>query len=279
MANFKIVANEEELLFFHENILPPLLPTEVYFLSLSSRNKYLTEEEKKVYELGRNEMFAKTIVRDSTWERFIRAIRRLECDERGYTTKNDMPIPQKSLVCYININPSNTIKALNEFNKITNEYMFELANTAIGGKDQENILNRINKIDNNLMTCYQTATGTKYWIDFDLDVSKAWKPYNDPTITQWLEAKGITKGHYYWIATKSGYHLLLDKQKIKFNPFQLVELLTNRYANDFIEYTLKYCPEQYPGACKFEIIKNDNAMIPMPGTFQGEYPVRIINKN
>jgi len=41
------------------NILPDLQKDEVYFVSLSARNKLLTPEERSFYSLGRTEMFAR----------------------------------------------------------------------------------------------------------------------------------------------------------------------------------------------------------------------------
>ena len=186
-----------------------------------------------------------------------------------------MPIPSKCMVCYININPSNTLKALNEFNKIINEYMFELSNIAINKLDSENIMNRLNKIDNNLMTCYQQAVGTKYWVDFDLDIDKSWKVYNEVVLKEWLPKKGILT--YYWIDTKSGYHLLVYKEDLKFNPQELVDFIKQGYCNWlFYEYDYETAQEKL-NSC--EIIKNNNAMIPLPGTFQAGHVVRVINKD
>jgi len=271
-----LIADIDELKWFFDNVLPPLAPTEIIFLSLSARNKYLTEEERLHYGLGRTEMFTKTIVREHTWEKFLKTIRRFECNEAGYLTKNGLPIPSKTLVCYININPSNTLKALNEFNKIINEYMFELSNVAVKSIPADNILNRINKIDNNLMTCYQQATGTRHWIDFDLDVDKGWKAHEDEVLKKWMLAKGLKT--FYWLDMKSGYHLLIKKDELKFNPSELIEEINFCYSDwvcDEYEGDLDTIHDKIDNA---EIIKNDNAMIALPGTFQGGHIVRVLNK-
>ena len=270
-----LIADIDELKWFYDNILPDLKQTEIYFLSLSGRNKYLTDEEKEYYQLGRNEMFSKSIVRERDWNKFFRKIRKLECNEEGYTTKNNLPIPSKCMVCYININPSNTLKALNEFNKVINEYMFELSNVAVKKLDSDNIMNRLNKIDNNLMTCYQKATGTKHWIDFDLDVDKNWKIYDEIVLKEWLTKKGIVT--YFWIDTKSGYHLLVYKEDLKFNPQELIDFIRQGYGNWlFYEYNYEEAQEKL-NSC--EIIKNDNAMCPIPGCYQGGHIVRVLNKD
>lgn len=270
----KLIHDVDELKWFFDNIIPQLKPTEVIFLSLSARNKYLTDKEKVSLELGRTEMFAKTIVREKEWERFLRTIRKLECDERGYTTKNNSPIPSKAIVCYININPSDTLKALNEFNKVINEYMFELSQVAVNKRDPENIFNRLNKVDNNLMTAYQQSTGTRLWIDFDLDIDKNWKVYEEVVFKDWMKKKGILT--YFWIDTKSGYHLLISREDLRFNPKELVDFIKQGYCNWlFNEYDYEMAQEKLDSC---EIIKNDNAMIPVPGCLQGGYPVKVLNK-
>lgn len=266
MAQVKIIGDINELKWFFDNIMPPLLPSEVYFLSLSARNKYLTEDERKSLELGRTEMFQKTIVRERSWERLKRTLRKMECDEEGYTTKNNSPIPSKCIVCYLNINPSDTLKALNEFNKVINEYMFELSRIALKKLDSGNIMNRLNKVDNNMLTAYQQATGTRYWIDIDCDVNKEFKIYESEKFkTFMIDNMKITR--YYFIDTKSGYHIIIDKTQLKNDPNKIVEELTKEY----IDFT-KGLDNDY------EIILNKNNMIPMPGTLQADHIVRVINK-
>lgn len=259
----QIVYDENEIKWFFDNILPPLAPAEIYFFSLSARNKYLTMEEREIYGLGRTEMFEKTIVRERNWEKFIKKIRRLECDTRGYVTKKGFPIPPKTMVLYMNINPSNTLKALGMLNKLTNEYFQEMSSLILKGGDTDNFFNRINKIDNNLMSYYQQATGTVHWVDFDFDVPK------DINIvdysTEILKNFNIT--NFHWIDTKSGYHCLVDSKQIRFNPNDLLNK---------IEEILRIEAGIFLDEEKHEIIYNNNAMVPLPGTLQGGHPVKLL---
>lgn len=263
MEYVKIIHDEKELKWFFDNVMPPLKETEVYFISLSARNKYLTEEERKHYELGRTEMFEKSIIRRKEWDRFIRLIRKFECDTRGYTTKNHMPIPAKSLVCYLNVNPSDSFKALSNFQGLIHEYYTEMsALLTQPNRNTENFFNRINKIDNNLMTMYQQATGTRHYMDIDFDFEEK-QPHIIEPITDYLKDKGIEE--HYWIDTKSGYHLLINRNQLKFNP------------NDIIKFCFKQIGEESKDGVK-EITLNKNEMIPLPGTYQGQYPVKVLNK-
>jgi hypothetical protein len=272
-----IIASVGELKYFFDEVLKPLGPTEVFFLSLSARNKYLSEEKRDYYHLGRSEMFAKSIVREYSWERFLRTIRRFECHREGYLTQNGLPIPSEALVCYININPSETLKVIREFDRILSEYTFELLNTAVAGRDRENILNRLNKIDNNLLTAYQKSTGTKHWIDFDMDVDKRWKPFESVRIKAFLASKDIGDSEAVWVDTKSGYHLMIARDKLKFNPADLVAELAESYR-----FWLKESVSEDKAHELWEsreIIVNKNQMIPLPGTFQGNHIVTVLNKH
>lgn len=268
----KLIHDLNTVNWFYNNILPELKPQESYFLSLSARNKYLTAEEKEIFNLGRNEMFNKQIITERNWNIFLRTLRRMECDNRGYLTKNNLPIPMKTLVCYININPSDSLKALKEFASTIDEYYYEIAMKSKTGSEINSTLNRFNKAPNYFTTCYQKATGTRHWIDFDFDVPKLdvalQKEFID-TLTLKLKQRGVNR--ICWVDTKSGYHLLVSKEELKFNPVDFVEQAWRLVR--ILGIVKK--EDRY----KYEIIYNKNAMIPLPGTFQGGYKVRILQQS
>jgi len=60
----QIIYDEDQVRQFHA-LLKPLVKDEVYFLSMSARNKYLTQEERELYNLGRSEMMSRKIVKTS----------------------------------------------------------------------------------------------------------------------------------------------------------------------------------------------------------------------
>jgi len=264
---YKFIHSIDELKYFYNNVLPPLKETEVYFVSLSARNKYLTDIEKEELDLGRTEMFCKSIIRKNEWNRFLRTIRKFECHKEGYTTRTGASIPEKAIVCYININPSSTPRTIQTFKQVMAEYDTELISIALGDRQNtSNIAQRLNKIDNNLYTCFQNSGGIKHWIDIDMDVNKEYKPFNRVSSVFLLE-KGIT--NFHWIDTKSGYHLLIKRDELKFNP----QIICDYFINDYVHSLPTKCFDT-----KFEIVLNKNYMIPLPGTFQGGYPVTILNK-
>ena len=256
----ELIHDEEELRWFFDNVLPELAPHEVYFLSLSARNKYLSEQERLDNPLGKAQMFGKTIVREKDWAKFSRAIRRLECDELGYTTKNGSPVPSKCLVCYLNINPSDMVTAIKEFQTVLTEYAGEAFSLAMNNRNSLDLARRFTRLDETLLNKVQVSRGTRYWMDIDFDVNKS---FRRDLAEVFLLEHHITR--YYWIDTKSGFHLLIDKSQLKFNPGDFITYCTVELMGD--------SPEDK------EIIINKNEMIPIPGTYQGGHKVSILNKS
>lgn len=246
-----LIYSEEEIKKFYSNVLPPLSNSEVYFVSLSARNKYLTQEERVLLNLGRTEMFERRIVRNNDYNKFIRTIKKFEVKDGSYTTKNNSIIPDKCIICYININPSNTLKALNEFNKTINEYYLEISICASEGRDPTNILSRINKCDTLLMNCFQRNRGKKHYIDVDFDTKNALALI---AFTDELTSKEV---EHHIIETKSGFHVLLKSDTITYNFTKKLNELNNESVDG-------------------EIVVNKNGMVPLPGTLQGGYKVKLI---
>ena len=265
MSYHKLIWSEDELRKYYDLILPDLNPFEVFFVSLSARNKYLTEEERITYKLGRTEMFERRIIREKSWDRFLRTIKKYEVVKGAYTSVDGSAVlPDKCLLIYININPSNMIKALNEFNKTVSEYYMEVV---VSKNDNKSIDKRFNKLDRNLMTAIQKSRGIKKWIDIDIDMSKSylenfgksdWKKINK-NLQEIVRHNQTGELKYHIIETKSGYHILIDKNTLSFNPNFICERLRSNFSNE-----LEEC------------IINKNAMIPLAGTLQGGFEVKIL---
>lgn len=249
----KVIHDESQILDFSQ-ILPENGPLETYFVSLSSRAKYLTEAERLHYGASRNEMFCQKIIRKKN--RIIKAIRGMETNPQAYVMKNGDPIPAHSLVCYINIDTSSTVKALSEFKGIISKYELELTMCMLDHHNPENIMERFNKADKLLIDCYQRNKGTKKFIDVDFDVPKT-QEYQEMVadFCQGLLEKDIRS---YIIDTRSGYHVLFERKNLKFNYNEKIKEMS-----DYLKLN----------GDVGEIVHNNNAMIPMPGTYQGGYPV------
>lgn len=279
---YKFIFDENELRKFYDLILPDLKSNEIIFVSLSARNKYLNEEEQLQYGLGRTEMFDRKIIHSKDWSKFLKTIRRFETNEGSYLTKIGKNIPEKCITTYININPSCVLKAYREFNNIYTDYLFELSQCVVNGHRTDNIMNRLNQIDHTLMTCLQKNRGTKIWLDIDFDVPKSL--FNAPVeMKDYLNKyKGLI---YYWIDTRSGYHLLINRSTLSFNPNDIcvegikvlkVILENKKYDKVTWDFNNIYVKDDQGNEIHYEIIVNKNEMIPLPGTIAGGHKVRIL---
>ena len=68
----KFIHNEEELRWYHRNVLPRLGLYETYFLSLSARNKQLSKEEREYLQLGRTEMLERKSLTTNNEDFFVK---------------------------------------------------------------------------------------------------------------------------------------------------------------------------------------------------------------
>ena len=232
---YKIIHDIDEIDRFLDFLYKPLSDNEAYFISLSARNKYLTEQEREYYSLGRTEMYAKTIVYDK--EDCIKKLYRFQCDDLGYTTRNGKTIPSKTMVCYANINPADMTKAYLNF-------------TARVAKEYPNVKN----IHNWLMIEIQKSRSKKYWLDIDID-SENWE-----TLQEVLSHMLVNIPHMV-IKTKSGCHMLVDMQKLK----------EENLGRQLHETAQRLTKELEVG----EVVINKNEMVPIPGTYQANVPVTI----
>lgn len=230
------------------NLFPPLEQHEVLFVSLSARNTYLTEDERRHYNLGRSEMFGRRLIRNN--DDYERILTSLVDSLPSFRTRNGQVMPEKSLVVYANINPSSGVKALKQFNDITNGVVMQEVESY--GKYQHN---NWKKLDTLLMNCYQRAQSKKVFVDIDCDTKDI------KIINEMLDVFKENLVKYYVIVTKSGYHVLIDKSTIKFNYTGIVQEAHRKIIDKYGEG---------------EIIVNTNAMVPVPGTLQAGFQVRFI---
>jgi hypothetical protein len=253
----KLISDESEIKRF-VGILPHLALDEVYFVSLSARNKYLTDKEKQEIGLGRAEMFNRRLVKcasnpDEAFDMYLRTIKSFECIYGGITTKSHEIIPDKCLVVYANINAVSGKKALRLFLSKAIDNIFD--STA-----DVNCIAKMASLDSMLMNCYQQSRSTKKFIDIDFDI-----PANAyDLLVQFIRVLKENNITYYVIKTKSGYHVLMQTDTIKFNYN-----ITVHELNATAQY--RYGKEHV------EVIQNKNEMIPVPGTYQGGFPVTFLD--
>jgi hypothetical protein len=262
IENYQFLIDEYILRFFWDYGIPPLKKNEIYFLSLSARNKRLDEDERKYYQIGRSEMFAKQQIRHDSFDELLKHVKRFECREDAYLTKAGLPYPAKVLVCYWNLCPVDAYKAMKDQMSYLTEILSSLADSAIknsqGGIDES--FYKIRKSFDTCQSLFARNFGTKYWIDFDIDGTFTETDcFNIRDIIFTLGA--CNTGDVMIIKTAGGAHFLIKKSTIHVNPLHI---------SDGIFMKMK--------ANIKEIVVNKNEMCPLPGTRQyGDHVVNILN--
>lgn len=225
--NYTIIKDEQKFREFIE-WLPELKNGEAYYVTLFARKKYCKDDTIKL-----DKAQLKRFTSDKSY--LYSKVKQLECKFGAYTT-NGLPIPQDALALYISINPRSYEKAaknaLIKFAKLVTE-------PYNGYNPQAEVLSEI-----------QTATGTKYYIDFDFDGINSEELYN------LIDETKINKSCLRFLQTRGGVHLLvkLDEVDPKFKKSYYMHLSS-----------LPNCD-----------MKGDN-IVPVPGCTQGEFVPYFFN--
>lgn len=157
--------------------LPELTEDECFYMSLFARKKYCPE---LIKSNDRTQL-----VRWTTKKEYILDdLRRLEI-RYGTLKLRGQPVPQESLVVYINPNPRSQSKALHELGKkcweLTKGKGFDVTQEAI--------------------SCLQRSKSYTYVVDFDIDT----RDFDLSLITQI-----IPEETYKVVQTRGGYHILVN---------------------------------------------------------------------
>src|SRR5574344_510566 len=253
MKCFDFIKDEKELRWFYDHIFVQPTAGESYMEVLSARNKALTEDERKLYHLGRSEMMKMEVLKGGqdkiTWERFLSFCKRFNFDETSMLTDSGLPYPEKALVLYWYINPSSEIKVADELIKYIMLNKTELLN-AYERSSKNGIIEskiKISKISYMSKSLHACCPSTKYYVDFDLDCDREFLKKN------YLALKSVittffASGSFFIAETKGGWHILVKHEQIKFNPTlfcnSLIEAIKNlngeatEYDSYFIDITV-----------------------------------------
>ena len=332
---YQMIADEDELHWFFDHVIMRPQVNESYSAVFVSRHKKLTDEETKTFGVTRKEgEFLATVafklrnVKDAssknnpelwTFEQFLQRVKRFNVDKGAYTTSEGKPIPEKTLAVLFYVNPCDDMKVCKQFVDKYNDTNERITKAALSGKMNDDIYAQFQwfgKADSNIKHYKAQCKGSKYWMDFDIDVPKWFKekkitdktnlvPHfeainknykafmNKPLLDTKIFDDCVTyydglialfdyfyhKGNYVVVDTSGGYHILVRTTAIKDNPTNVCNAV-----QIFYEFAIKYCSEEpyvnEKGECKFECVLNDSQIpgLPLPGTYQYGRPVTVLNK-
>lgn len=320
---YQMIADENELHWFFDHVIMRPQVNESYSAVFVSRHKKLTKEEQEEFGLTRKEAeflatqtFKMRNIKDGsskddptlwTFEQFLSRIKRFNVDKGAYTTSTGQPIPTKTLAVIFYVNPGDDMKVCKKFVEEYNDVNEAISKTMLNGKTTaENYQSYqwFGNAESNIKHLKANQKGSKYWMDFDIDVPKWFKDAHLEEVgvrdyahnKEWQGKSGYEsymrfylklkeelnntfgKGNYVVVDTSGGYHVLVRTSAIKSNPHDFCKKVENIYKEGLKLGFSEYLDEK--GNCKFECIINDSQIpgLPLPGTYQYGRPVTVLNK-
>ena len=235
MKYHNFLLDEDELKKFHELILPELGQDECFFVMIGARRKYLTDEQKELYNLNGSDMLKRVTVRSNKYQVLKDAILELCCPEDRYRDKNGLNIPHNAFTLYITPNARDARRA----------------SVGVVQKMTEALLNPNTplKLENMMLSEIHKYSTNKVWMDFDVD------PKDRDNLDNILESlyDRLGASEYETVITRSGAHVLLKKSEI----------------DPKVKATFYKSVQQLSNAMEGEIEIKGDTMLPVPGCSQG----------
>lgn len=319
---YQIIADENELRWFFDHVVQKPQVNESYSMVFVCRHKKLTKEEQKTIGLTRSqsEFLATQSVRkkaftgenadaaDSwTFSNFLKHVKRFNVDKYAYTTALGDPLPEKTLTVIFYVNPCDDIKVADAITEQISNAKTALTKALLSGKSVSEMLQHyqvFGNLENNVKHFKANQKGTRYWMDFDIDVPQWFKDAHSEKVgvrdyalnNAWQGKSGYEsymrfylklkeelnntfgKGNYVIVDTSGGYHVLVKTSAIKSNPHDFCKKVETIYKEGLKLGFSEYLDDK--GNCKFECIVNDSQIpgLPLPGTYQYGRPVTVLNK-
>lgn len=291
---YNMVLDETELKWFFDQIIEKPLEYESYMILLACRGKKLTDEEREFTKVGsRGEMMREELIhcrgglkQEWNFDIYRQAFYRYNCDKRSLLTTAGVPYPEHAMTVYSVINPSNEIDCIEDTFEHYNSERKNLTSAILRGSKigVEDHLVKMPKIFEHMKSCHAAHTSRRIWLDFDMDIKSEYRSvevYEE--CYQILHKVGLQlfgKGNFAIIKTNGGYHTLVKKSCLKFNPQNFIDEVYNQAENpNFQKYFAEFmlndsCHKTKTGN---NVIKR-SAMIPTPGCRQYDsFPV-VMNK-
>ena len=291
---YNMILDEAELLWFFEHIIQKPLAYESYMIMLSCRGKKLSDEEREYTKVGsRGEMMKEEFIRckgglKQNWnfDIYKQAFYSYNCDKRSLLTTAGVPYPEHAMVVYSVVNPSNEIDCIEDTFEHYNQERKNLTAAILKGSTPgiQDHLVKMPKVFEHMKSCHASHTSRRIWLDFDMDIKKE---YRVSSVFEEIYAalyqageKLFGKGNFAIIKTCGGYHTLVRKECLSFNPNNFLEEVYRQAKNpNFEEYIDEFVANDSSHKSKDgkNTIKR-SALIPTPGCRQYDsYPI-VMNK-
>ncbi len=284
MSN-SLIWSENQILDFYDTIYPWESvedPFHTEFFCLAARKKYMTDEQKRNTNLGDTCMMFKTIIKEHNPKKFFSKILQADSCSDFFLDRDDNYIPKECMVYYININRTNVLKAMREFKSLINEWDYDLATLLefSNTNKKQNIGNQLKTAQNNLLKSFQDPKNAEsYWLDIDCDCGVEFdaNKYKEK-LTEFLATTQA-----YVISTHGGCHILIAKETISEYNKNMAQIFSKKEMkekamtlNKILNFVKEMLSEDFSKEEIKEIKLNQNNAVPLPGTFQGGFPVSFV---
>lgn len=311
---YSVVADEKELKWFFDHVIQRPQVNESYSAVFVCRHKKLTKEEQETLGLTRKEgeflatqTFRLKNIKEGknandpdlwTFDNFLKRLKRFEVNKEAYTTSTGEPLPDRCLATIFYVNPGDDMKVCRAFVDEYMEVTEAISKAMLNGKttaDNYQSYQWFGNAESTIKHFKANKKGSRFLMDFDIDVPAWFKNTKDqdvyapPKVTHFITGyykqminylnEDFGKGNYVIIDTSGGYHVLVKTSAIKSNPHDFCKNVSELYNIAVSAYGEEpYLDEK--GNCKFECIVNDSQIpgLPLPGTYQYDRPVTVLNK-
>lgn len=237
---YNMVLNEDELRWFFDHIIEKPEPQESYMVCLACRGKKLTEDEREYTKVGsRGEMMREELIRTKgglkqewNFDIYKQAFYRYNCDKNSLLTSSHVPYPEHAMTVYSVLNPSDEMNCIEDLINEYNTRRRDMTNAA-RKNSREGIydsLVKMPKIAEHLKSCHAHNCPRRIWIDFDMDVKKVFRTTEKmKEIQEVIHEVGLElfgKGNFAILKTSGGFHTLVRKDCLKFNPNDFITNVT-----------------------------------------------------
>lgn len=293
---YNMVLNEDELRWFFEHIIEKPLAYESYMITLACRGKKLTDAERDYTKVGsRGEMMREELIRcrgglkqEWNFDIYRQAFYAYNCDKRSLLTTAGVPYPEHALVVYSVVNPTNEIDCIEDTFEHYNKERKNLTSAILRGSQPgiQDHLVKMPKVFEHMKSCHASHTSRRIWLDFDMDIKKEFrvsdvfeKSYG---ALHMAGEKLFGRGNFAIIKTSGGYHTLVRKKCLTFNPNNFLKAVIDEAVStgfSLSDYVDEFVANDSAHKSKDgnNVIKR-SALIPTPGCRQYDsYPV-VINK-
>ena len=297
---YNMILDEEELRWYFEHIIQKPLEYESYMILLSCRGKKMSKEEREVTKIGsRGEMMREKIIhcqgglrQEWNFDIFKQAFYSYNCDKRSLLTPAGVPYPEHAMVVYSLVNPTNEIDCIEDTFNHYNEERKNLTSAILCGSKagiQDHLL-KMPKVLEHMKSCHAKHIGRRIWLDFDMDIKSEYRTAQVFDYCYGILYKAANdlfgRGNFAIIKTNGGFHSLVKKECLTFNPNKLFNKVyeTAEEVGDFENHSFSDLIAEFianDSSNKSKIgnnIKKRSAFIPTPGCRQYDgFPV-VMNK-